>query len=294
MKVTFDENIGSDTVISWGVSVPILKSCLFGETEEERRRTIEEKITVNLNEIIPAIEREVGKIDTIKISLASAWVRYYVFKLECSGDKNYSFALDLLAPNSPLVSFKRYRRTISEICSRFPENVAKPIFISDEIMLQEWVSGKPLSDFKDGDILVDEENARKCIPLTSSFLYRLKKAGYIYMPWDDYEVMLKDGNIVMLDITRFEKRDLPEEEFFSFYYGVPFTPPEVIKPNPENPAHRLYWRGVSDKDYFGTDRKDYIRLFLLGVARECDSLDEFKRVCKHLDIKNIENLWHER
>uniref|UniRef100_A0A7C4WEC1 Uncharacterized protein n=1 Tax=Geoglobus ahangari TaxID=113653 RepID=A0A7C4WEC1_9EURY len=292
MKVKFDDNIGTDTIECWGITVHLLKSILFGKTKEERKKRIKEIISEKLLEIIPKIEEKYGYIEEVHVSLASAWTRYYVFRLECFGENKNVFALNLLSPNSHLKSFKNFEETIKDILKKFPDNIAKPLYISDDIMLQEWVEGKLLSDFKDGDILIDEEEAKRCIPLTSSFLYELKKEGYVYTPWDDYEVVLRDNKIILLDLTRFVKRDLKEEEFFEFYYGVPFTPPEIIKPHPENPAHRLYWRGVSDKDYFGTDRKEYRRLFLLGVARECESFEEFKRVCGNV-IKDAEKLWRE-
>ena len=293
MRVIFEDNIGNEAIECWGITIHLPKDILFGESREERKKVISELIYEKLESIIPKI----GDFKEIKVSLASAWTGYYVFKIECVEEK-VNFALNVLSPKSPLKSFKRFREIITDICKKFPENVAKPLFISDDVMLQEWVEGKLLSDFKRGDILIDEGNAKKCIPLTSSFLYKLKKAGYVYTPWDDYEVVLKDNNIVMLDLTRFKRENLPDEEFFDFYYGAPFTPPEVIKPHPENPAHRLYWRGVSDKDYFGTDRKEYVRLFLTGVAKECESFEEFKRVCdpvvKRMNIKNIEELWCDR
>jgi len=292
MRVKFDGNIGTDTIECWGITIHLLKSILFGKTEEERRKRIKEILSEKLEEILPKIEKTCGHIEEVRISLASAWTRYYVFRLDCFGDEKNVFALNLLSPNSPLKSFKNFERTIRDILKKFPENIAKPLYISDDVMLQEWVNGKLLSDFKDGDILIDEEGAKECIPITSAFLYRLKKEGYVYTPWDDYEVVLKNGRIILLDLTRFVRKELSEEEFFEFYYGAPFTPPEIIKPHPENPAHRLYWRGVSDKDYFGTDRKEYVRLFLLGVAKECDSFDEFRRVCGSR-IKDVEGLWRE-
>ncbi len=288
MKVKFDENIAEDQVECWGISVPLLKDTLFASSREERRRIVEKKVLEAVNVFLPTIESFCGKVDEITVSLASAWTRYYVFKLDVSADETATFALNVLAPNSPLKSFKDVVENVKEVVRKFPQNVAKPLTATNEYMLQEWVTGKPLSDFRDGDILRDVENARKCIPMVAELLYRLNCEGYVYYPWDDYEVMLSD-TIVLLDITRFVRRRLRHEEFFDFYFGAPFTPPEIIKPS-SNPAHRLYWRGVSEKDYFGTSREEYIRLFLLGVAKVCKSYEEFLKVCTNLDVEP-EEIW---
>ncbi|RLI85610.1 MAG: hypothetical protein DRP01_05855 [Archaeoglobales archaeon] len=279
MRVKFEDNIASDTIECWGITVVIPRKHLFGSCREERRKVISKKICEKLDEVLPKIERDLGEIFEIEVSLESAWIRYYVFRLRCFGDgivKDY--ALNLLSPNSPIKSFKDYERTIDDVVSKFPRNVAKPMVILDDTILQEWVDGIPLSDFKDGDVIVDEEGAKRCIPLTVSLLYKLKKAGYVYTPWEDYEVMLRGDDIVLLDLTRFKRMDLKDEDFFEFYFGVPFTSPDAVKPNPD-PSYRLYWRGVSEKDYFGTSREEYVRLFLLGVERVCER-DEFEVIRK--------------
>jgi hypothetical protein len=182
-----------------------------------------------------------------------------------------------LSPGSDLKSFKSVIENLSEILKLFPENIATPLVVGDEFMLQEWVDGTPLSEFRDGDIMRNLEEAKKCISPVVEFLFRLAKLGYVYNPWDDYELVFRNGVPVFLDITRFERKKLELEEFFEFYFGVPFTPPEVIKPS-DNPAHRLYWRGVREEDYFGAKRDEYITLFLKGVSIACKSYDEYRRV----------------
>ncbi len=293
-KLVFDENIGDDSVTCWGVSVPILKSSLFGRTREEREEAIKRKIL----EIVSRDEMSfLLNAKFVRISLASAWVRYYVFRVEAHFDNSIErFALNVIAPGSPLKSFKSVVSEIERIINTFPDNLAKPIIVGEDFMLQEWVDGKPLSEFRDGDIMRDVEEARKCISPVARFLYRLKKMGFVYHPWDDYEVVVRNGEPVFLDVTRFERRELDAEDFLDFYYGAPFTPPEVIKPS-DNPAHRLYWRGVRDEDYFGAERDEYLRLFLEGVAEACESRDEFEKVVSGiekigipLNMKNTENL----
>ncbi len=280
MRVIFDRNIGSDVIYAWGVSVPIFRRYLFGKTEEERKRKIKEKIGDCLDSIVPIIERKIGsEVREVRVSLESAWTRYYVFKLNVNN--RFNFALNILSPNSPIKSFKRYRDIAEDVCRRFKDNVAEVIAIDREFMVQRWVDGVPLSNFKDGNVIVDVERAKMCIPLVVSLLYRLNKAGYVYTPWDDYEAMLKDDKIVLLDITRFVRRRLDEEEFLEFYYGVPFTSPEILKSS-DDPSHKLYWRGVCEKDYFGTSRDEYVRLFMIGVCLACETFDEVERVCKPL------------
>ncbi len=284
MRLKFDASIAKDQVECWSISVPLLKSTLFAEDRVERERIIRNKIREAIDVFSHILETLCGRVAEIHVYLASAWTRYYVFRLDVVGEHQRSLALNVLSPDSPLDSFDRVASIIDEVCKLFPDNVAKPLDISDEFMLQEWVNGIPLSEFRDGDILVDVERAEDCILLTSELLYRMNKAGYVYSPWDDYEVMLGEAGIIFLDVTRFVKKRLKAEDFFDFYFGAPFTPPEIIKPS-DNPAHRLYWRGVSEKDYFGTSRNRYIELFLEGVARACDSFEEFCRVCSGYSVE---------
>ena len=110
----------------------------------------------------------------------------------------------------------------------------------------------------------------------------INKLGYVYHPWEDYEAMLKGNDIVLLDITRLIKKRLSEEDFVDFYFGVPFCSPEIIKPKRrDDPAIRLYWRGISERDYFGTDRSNYLKLFLEGI-KPIATEKEFKRVQESL------------
>jgi len=278
-RVRFSENIASDCVTSWGISVPLLRVALFAPKPEERARIIREKICKHIDGVVEAIENEVNsEVKELTISLASAWIRYYVFKLEAlTNSGKFNFALNLLSPNSPITSFKNHWRNAIDVYKKFPNNVAKPIMVEDELMLQEWVRGKPLSDFKEGDIFIDEEGAKKCIPLTSKILYKLNKAGYIYKPWDDYELMLRDNEVVFLDVTRFVRKKIRDEDFLDFYFGVPFTSPDIIKLSryPRDPSFSLYWRGVSEKDYLGASRDEYIKLFMEGVE-SARSAQEFR------------------
>ncbi|MET1125062.1 MAG: hypothetical protein ABWW66_07400 [Archaeoglobaceae archaeon] len=256
MRVTFDENIANDYVECWGITVHLLKSTLFARTREERFRILSEKIRRALEEFSDFISGDV------RVSLASAWVRYYVFRVEADG----TYALLVLSPDSPVGSFKKCIESLGNLLERFAANVAKPLAFSDEFMLQEWVNAKPLSEFRDGDVLVDVENARKCIELAGYLLWKLNEEGYVYHPWDDYELAYDGEKLIFLDVTRFVRKTLSPAEFFDFYFGAPFTPPEIIKPS-DDPAHRLYYRGVSEKDYFGTSREEYVELFLKGVRR---------------------------
>jgi len=278
MKVIFDDSISNDTVIAWNTTVPLFKESLFNADKEKRKEIIKKKIIDILPLLIEKIEEEINsEINEVKVSLASAWVRYYVFKLEVNDE--HSFALNLLSPNSPVKSFKNHWEDAVKIYRRFPRNVAKPIAVGNEFLLQEWINGTPISEFREGDIMVDVENAKKCIPLVSRFLFELNKFGYVYHPWEDYEVMLRNGDIVLLDVTRFVKKRLNEEEFIDFYFGVPFCSPDIIKPKKDDPSVRLYWKGVSEKDYFGTSKKEYIKLFLEGI-KSVATEDEFKKICK--------------
>ena len=208
--------------------------------------------------------------------------------MEVSTDEDvFRYALNLISPNSDLKSFKLVARNLSEILRRFPDNIAKPVVLGDEFMLQEWIDGTPLSEFRDGDIMRNIEEAKKCISPVAEFLFTIAKLGYVYYPWDDYELVIKNGKPVFLDVTRFERRKLKPEDFFEFYFGVPFTPPEVIKPS-DNPAHRLYWRGVREEDYFGARRDEYISLFLNGVLSACESSEECMKVIE--GVKKVQSL----
>ncbi len=287
MKLIFDENIADDQVECWGISVPLLKSTLFSEDRNERFRIISEKIEraiSEFDEIFKPINPE-----RIYVSLASAWTRYYVFLVKAVGKISKKFALHVLSPDSTIRSFDDVVKNIQDVITTFPSNIAKPIAYSKEFMLQEWVDGTPLSEFRDGDILRDVEDAKKCIPLVSEILYKLNELGYVYYPWDDYELIFNGATIIFLDLTRFVKKRLSPSKFFDFYFGVPFTPPEIIKPS-KNPAHRLYWRGVSEKDYFGTSKEEYIKLFLSGIAKVCKSFEEFTEICNGY-IDDAESTW---
>ncbi len=274
-RTIFDSSIADDQVICWGITVGLPKDSLFGATIEERKERIQEKILKAFEELdVPKIAGS----SEFRISMLSAWTRYYVFKIE-TGKGNY--VLNVLSPNSTIGSFKSLLDPLQDLLKKYSQNFAKPLAYSDEFMLQEWVPGIPLSEFKDGDIMRrDDETLRIaeiCIFKTAKLLYRLWKDGYIYSPWEDYEAMYFDGDIVLLDITRLSKSR--KENFYDFYFGVPFTPPEVIKPKNLNPVYRLYFRGVSEIDYFGTSRKRYVELFLKGIASECGSFEEFREVC---------------
>ena len=271
MKVHIDENIANDFVICWGLIVRLPKYALFGKTREERRRNLEEKIMEILKEIPFSFE-------SAKVSLASAWVRYYVFELELDGRK---FALNILSPNSSIKSFKNLD---------FPDKgIARPVFLSEEFMLQEWIEGIPLSEFREGFILKQDERIEKCITLTAELLYELFKLGYIYEPWEDYEAVLREKEIVLLDLTRFSRRNLKRREFLKNYYGAPFFSPDLIVNDERN---RIFWRGTSERDYFGASREKYEELFLKGIARACDSFEEFLDVAQNED--KARSIWRKR
>ncbi len=276
MRVIFEDNIADDQVECWGISVPLLKKSLFGKTREERYERVRSIVLEAIETFSDYIQGD------IRVSLASAWTRYYVFRIEA--DRTY--ALNVIAPNSELESFRKIVDAVSQLIEAFPHNVAKPLACTDEFMLQEWIDGLPLSEFRDGDIIKDVENAKRCIPMASYLLWKFNELGFVYYPWDDYEVALCDGRLVFLDVTRFVRRRLRPEEFFDFYFGAPFTPPEIVKPS-DDPAHRLYWRGVSEKDYFGTSRREYVELFLAGVAAACENYETFLRVCD----ADAEKIW---
>jgi len=284
MKVIFDENIANDTVIAWNITIPLFKESLFSRDREERKKIIEGKIKDVLPYFIEEIEKEIEeRVDEIYISLESAWVRYYVFKLDVIASKNrYRFALNLLSPNSPIKSFKDHWKKALDVYEKLPRNIAKPIVVTDEFMLQEWVNGIPLSEFKEGDIIVDEESAKRCISPVLRLLFKLNKLGYVYHPWEDYEVMLRANDIVLLDVTRLIRKRLSEEEFVDFYFGVPFCSPEIVKPKRVDTSVRLYWRGISERDYFGTSKKEYIKLFLEGI-KPVATEEEFKKICKGIE-----------
>ncbi len=283
-RTTFDDNIADDQVICWGITVGLPKDSLFGTTIEERRKRIREKILKAFEELdIPKIARS----SEFRVSMLSAWTRYYVFKIETEGG---SYVLNVLSPNSTIESFKSLLDPLQNLLKKYSRNFAKPLAYSDEFMLQEWVPGIPLSEFKEGDIMRrDDETLRIaeiCIFKTAKLLYRLWKDGYIYSPWEDYEAMYFDGDIVLLDITRLSKSK--KGNFYDFYFGVPFTPPEVVKPKNFDPVYRLYFRGVSEIDYFGTSRERYVELFLKGIASECESFEEFREVCPpSIDVGKI-------
>lgn len=274
LRISFDENIAEDHVVCWGITVALLKKSLFGRTPDERREVIKRKIIKAIEEL------ELDRVaDEFRVSMLSAWVRYYVFKIDGNGK---SYVLNILAPNSPINSFREILDPLKGVFEKYNENIARPIAYTDEFMLQEWVDGIPLSEFRDGDIMKSDPKTVKMIEesifKSVKLLYSLWKDGYIYTPFEDYEAMYCKGKIVLLDVTRFSKRMNTDEEFFDCYYGIPFTPPDVLKPS-DNPVNRLYFRGVSEKDYFGVDKKRYLELFLMGVASECESFEEFSSVC---------------
>lgn len=282
LKISFDESIANDHVICWGITVALLKKSLFGKTPEERRKNIQKKV-------LQAVE-ELGIEGEFRISLLSAWVRYYVFKLETEDER---YVLNILSPNSPIESFRRVLDPLKEIFEKYSENIAKPVKYTDEFMLQEWVNGIPVSEFRDGDIMKSDPETVKMIEKTifetSKLLYRIWRDGYIYTPFEDYEVMYCNGRIVLLDITRFARRRA-EENYFDHYFGVPFTPPEVLKG--DSPVHRLYYRGVSEKDYFGVEKERYVELFLRGATSGCKSFEEFSQICLgHLKDTKAEKIW---
>ncbi|MEM4524343.1 MAG: hypothetical protein QXF29_04480 [Archaeoglobaceae archaeon] len=270
MKVLFDENLADDYVICWGVTVRLPKYALFGNTREERRRNWERKLLEILKDLPISFERA-------SVRLASAWVRYYVFELKLD---NRKFALNVLSPNSILSSFKDID---------FPDiGIAKPLLISEDYMLQEWVEGIPLSEFRDGFIMKNDERVRDCIKLTANLLYRLSKQGYVYKPWEDYEAVLRGKEIVLLDPTRFSREN--PENFFEFYYGAPFSSPDILKNDERN---RILWRGISERDYFGTSREEYEDLFLQGIAMASDDFEEFLRV-SCIDEERARMIWRKR
>ncbi len=270
---SFDDNIADDQVICWGITVGLLRDSLFGSTREERRRRVQEKIFNAFEELdLPGITGS----SRFRISLLSAWTRYYVFKIETEGKK---YVLNVLSPNSTISSFRKVLDPLKNVFKKYSQNIARPLAYSDEFLLQEWIPGVPLSELKEGDMMMRDEKtlrtAETCIFKTAKLLYRLWKDGYVYTPWDDYEVMHYRDDVILLDLTRFSRKE--DDNFYDFYFGVPFTPPDVIKQ--KNPAYRLYFRGVSEIDYFGTSRKRYVELFLKGIASECESLEEFMEVC---------------
>ncbi len=269
-RLKIDDSVTADHVICWGISVALLKKSLFGSTPEERREKIKEKILQAIEEF--DLQRT-G--DEFRVSLLSAWVRYYVFRVESN---TKTFVLNVLSPNSPVKSFREILDPLKNLFEKFRDEIAVPIAYTDEFMLQEWISGLPLSELRDGDIMKSDEKSRriieKSIYLTARLLYRLWKEGYVYSPWEDYEAMYRDGKIILLDVTRFEKR--PDNEcFLQHYYGAPFCAPDVLK-DTQNPVNRLYFRGTSERDYFGVERKKYEELFLKGLRDECRSEEEFR------------------
>ena len=274
-RLKIDDSVTADHVICWGISVALLKKSLFGSTPEERRKRIEEKI-------LQAIE-ELGlnkMAEEFRVSLLSAWVRYYVFRVETDSK---TFVLNVLSPNSPVRSFKEILDPLQGLFEKFKEEIAVPVAYSEEFMVQEWIDGLPLSELRDGDIMKGDGESRKIIEksiyLTARLLYRLWKEGYVYSPWEDYEAMYSNGRILLLDVTRFEKR--PEgESFLQHYYGAPFCAPDVLK-DPTNPVNRLYFRGTSERDYFGVERERYEKLFLKGLWDECRSEEEFRVATYH-------------
>ncbi|MEM5824388.1 MAG: hypothetical protein QXE98_06570 [Archaeoglobaceae archaeon] len=270
MKVLFDDNIADDSLVCWGVTVRLPKYALFGATRWERRKNWENKILEILADL------ELG-FKNVTVRLASAWVRYYVFEILADGKR---FALNVLSPNSPIQDFRDIN---------FPkiENIAKPLAISQDYMLQEWVEGLPLSEFREGFSMKREDLAKECIKLTAALLYKIFKLGYIYSPWEDYEAVYSHGKIVLLDLTRFVRRDIEKESFFSHYYGAPFSSPEILV---ENERNRIFWRGTSEKDYFGTSREEYEKLFLEGIASVCDDFEEFLAVSR-LEETRARALW---
>lgn len=273
MRVLFDDNIGDDSLICWGVTVRLPKYALFGNTKEERKRNWEKKIL----EILSDLELD---SDTVRVRLASAWVRYYVFELIADGKK---FALNVLSPNSPISDFRSVE---------FPEikNVAKPIVVSEDYMLQKWIEGLPLSELREGFSIKNEGLAKLCIRLTAELLYKIFKIGYLYTPWEDYEAVLCGYEIVLLDPTRFVRKNIGEEEFFQYYYGAPFSSPDILF---ENEINRIFWRGTSDKDYFGTDREKYEELFMEGVANACENFEEFLSI-SGLEERKARSLWNRK
>ncbi|WP_202319054.1 hypothetical protein [Archaeoglobus neptunius] len=270
LRIELSSNVTADHVVCWGITVALLKKSLFGKTPEERTEVIKRKVTEAIEELgLDEIS------DEFRISLISAWVRYYVFKIE-AGDK--SFVLNILSPNSPIESFCTILDPLKSLFRNYKENIAVPVAYTDEFMLQEWYDGLPLSELKEGDIMKNDaesiEIIEESIYLTARLLYRLWRDGYVYTPWEDYEVMYKDGRLILLDVTRFEK--VSDDCFFQFYYGAPFCPPDVLK-DPQNPVNRMYFRGTCERDYFGVDKRRYIELFTRGIAEECESEEEFRK-----------------
>ncbi|MEM0203718.1 MAG: hypothetical protein QXO16_07270 [Archaeoglobaceae archaeon] len=270
MKVLFDDNIADDSLVCWGVTVRLPKYALFGATREERRKNWEKKLLEVLADLKFGFEN-------VTVRLASAWVRYYVFEVLADRSR---FALNVLSPNSPIRDFR-------EIDFPKIENIAKPLAISQDYMLQEWVDGIPLSEFREGFSMKREDLARECIKLTAELLYKIFKLDYIYSPWEDYEAVYSDGKIVLLDLTRFVKRDIGREDFFPHYYGAPFSSPDILV---EDERNRIFWRGTSEKDYFGTSREEYEKLFLEGIASVCDDFEEFLAVSR-LEETRARALW---
>jgi len=268
-RLRIDESVASDHVVCWGISVALLKTSLFGSTPEERKRRIEEKISQAVEEL--GLEK---LADEFSISMLSAWVRYYVFRIDAAGK---TFVLNVLSPNSPVRSFKEVLDPLKTLFEKFKENIAVPLAYTDEFMLQEWINGTPLSELRDGDVMKNDDESKKIIEesiyQTARLLYRLWREGYSYSPWEDYEAMYCKGKIVLLDVTRFERRP-SNWSFVQYYYGAPFCPPDVLR-DPTNPVNRLYFRGTGERDYFGVERKRYEELFLKGVMDECDCEDEF-------------------
>ncbi|MFN3383439.1 MAG: hypothetical protein ACK401_00910 [Archaeoglobaceae archaeon] len=268
MKVLFDDSIGDDSLVCWGVTVRLPKYALFGVTREERKRNWEKKILEILAEF---------DFDEVSVKLASAWVRYYVFEVFADNEK---FALNILSPNSPIKDFR-------EIDFPKIENIAKPLVISQDYMLQEWVEGLPLSEFREGFSMKREDLARECIKSTAKLLYEIFKLGYLYNPWEDYEAVLSKGKILLLDLTRFIRRNIGKEDFLPYYYGAPFSSPDILV---EDERNRVFWRGTSEKDYFGVSKEEYEKLFLEGIASVCDNFDDFLAISK-LNEREAKTLW---
>jgi len=268
-RLRVDENVAADHVICWGVTVALLKKSLFGSTPEERRKVVEQKVKDAIDKL------QLSKLsDEFEVSLLSAWVRYYVFKLK-AGDE--TFVLNILSPNSPIKSFRLILDPLKPLFEKFRKEIAVPIAYTDEFMLQEWIDGIPLSELREGSIMKRDRESVKIIEesiyLTSKLLYRIWREGYAFSPWEDYEAIYKKDKIILLDVTRFSKK--PENEnFVQHYFGVPFCPPEVLK-DTKNPVNRLYFRGVDESDYFGVKKSRYIELFLKGLREECRDDEEF-------------------
>ncbi|AGK61560.1 hypothetical protein Asulf_01583 [Archaeoglobus sulfaticallidus PM70-1] len=135
----------------------------------------------------------------IVIEHVSCWMQYHVFRLEVRDEKTIRVALNLLPSSQKEPLFKHYWKSAKKAWEAGV--VAEPLLLSKDgrLFIQEWVDGIPVSE------IVGEEWIKKKEEIITSIcnsILELYKVGYAFHPLTDYEVMLKDGKAIFLDITR--------------------------------------------------------------------------------------------